>query len=341
MQQYDNDIAKAASDWIARLNSGSFSADDEIKLRIWLDASEKNRREYHQQITQWQEFGAFEAELFSNADALAPPKEPQDSTRKIVDMPVRDVWRRLSVAATGLVAASLFAGFLIFSSVDKPTLGAQQYVTHKGHQTEARLVDSTRILMNTDSNLTVEYKKASRHVALEKGEAFFDVASDPERPFIVETEWGNVRVLGTKFNVFSSEEGLRVDVLEGRVEIIPRSDLATPDREVFLTANQTVTVSSKPEAIAAIHSAQPEQIAPWRDGVLSFTDLPLSEVVKEINRYSNREIKISSQSLAQIPVSGSFNIGDVTAFLDGLEALLPLKAQRRGGEIVLEFQDAL
>jgi transmembrane sensor len=340
MQNFDENMPKAASDWIARLNSGSFSASDEVKLRIWLDESEENRREYHQQVMLWQELGSFENELFLESAKLALPEGVENPTRNIVDMPVRAVWRRLSIAATGLVAVSLFAGFLIFSNSDKPMLGTQHYVTNKGHQTEAQLVDNTRILMNTDSNLTVEYKKASRHVALEKGEVFFDVASDPERPFIVETEWGNVRVLGTKFNVFSSKDGLQVDVLEGLVEIIPRSDLAISEKEVFLTANQTMTVSSKPETVTAVHLAQPEQIAPWRGGVLSFSGQPLSEVIKEINRYSNREIRIASPSLVPVPVSGSFNIGDVTAFLDGLETLLPLKAKRRGGAIFLELQEA-
>lgn len=340
MNDINDEIAKEASRWIARLNSGVFSSDDEKRLRNWLDASEANRREYHAQIELWQEFGTFESDLrASNIDDCLEMDAADAGLRKsskLVDLPIGKAWRRLSVAASGLVAASLFAGFLIFSGEGPPVSGPQRYLTQKGHQTEALLADNTRILMNTDSNLVVEYQKAVRHVALEKGEAFFDVASDPDRPFIVETQWGDVRVLGTQFNVLSTSEGLRVDVLEGLVEIIPSEELAGAGTDVYLSANQSLKVTGQRVANSQLETGTVADVAPWRDGVLTFSHQRLEEVVAEVNRYSNREIIIAAAELKSLPVSGSFNIGDVSAFLEGLEAILPLRAIRRNGNILLE-----
>lgn len=341
MKQYDDDVAMQASQWIARLNSGQFSGEDEAALRLWLDESERHRQEYHAQIVLWQELGGFEAEFAAMADAPATVPESPDrpAASKLVDLPIGKAWRRLSVAASGLIAASLFAGFLIFSGSDVPVSGPQRYMTQKGHQTEALLADNTRILMNTDSNLVVEYKYEERHVALERGEAFFDVASDPERPFVVETEWGNVRVLGTQFNVMSSADGLRVDVLEGLVEIVPRADLLAVDTEVRLTANQSLVVANMEQDGAVIARETVAEIAPWRDGILTFSNQTLAEVIEEINRYTRRQIIIASPALEAMPVSGSFNIGDLAAFLEGLEAILPIEARRRDGAILLVQSD--
>ncbi len=340
MNTYNDDIAKEASRWIARLNSGAFSATDETSLRDWLDASEKNRLEYHAQVELWQDLAGFEGRLL---DAHEPEQNHRDANLhngealqgKLVDLPIGKAWRRLSAAATGLVAASLFAGFLLFSGQGEPASGPQRYLTQKGHQTEALLADNTRILMNTNSNLVVEYQKEIRHVALEKGEAFFDVATDPERPFIVETAWGNVRVLGTKFNVLSTDQGLRVDVLEGLVEVISEADIAGEPIDVFLTANQSITVSNEAEENVSFATEVVAEVAPWRDGVLTFSNQPLADVIVEINRYTSREINIVSPSLEDQLVSGSFNIGDVSAFLEGLEAILPLKVERQSGKIII------
>lgn len=344
MTQYDDDIAKEASKWVSRINSGDFNSEDESALRRWLDASEMNRQEYRAQVQLWQDLGAFESMLApaqaENAEGAGNVSQPGSETGKLVDLPIGKAWRRLSVAASGLVAATLFAGFLIFSGDGSSVSGPQRYMTQKGHQTEALLADNTRILMNTDSNLVVEYKNEQRHVALEHGEAFFDVASDPSRPFVVETAWGSVKVLGTQFNVFSSADGLRVDVLEGRVEIDPRDDLVENASDMLLTANESLTVESRPSEQAILARETIEDVAPWRDGTLTFINQPLSEVIDEINRYSRREIVIMSPELFSSPVSGSFNIGDVTAFLEGLEAIMPLQTLRREGSILIELVES-
>lgn len=339
MKPYDDDIAKEASSWIARLNSGTFNSNDEKGLRAWLDSSELNRREYQAQITLWQELGAYEAGLTSvslevGAGEDAAPQ--QTSSANVLELPIKRVWRRLSLAATGLVAATLFAGFLIFSGDNPSVSGPQRYLTQKGHQTEALLADKTRIMMNTDSNLVVEYKQEVRHVALQHGEVFFDVAADPDRPFIVETEWGDVRVLGTQFNVLATEDGLRVDVLEGLVEIVPNSEIARAEADVFLKANESLTVARSEDSRNVLEREIVREVAPWRDGVLTFYDQPLKDVIEEINRYSNRELRIVSHDLESIAVSGSFNIGDVSAFLEGLEAIMPVSIQRRDGAIILQ-----
>lgn len=340
MKPYDDDIAKEASRWIARLNSGAFSSDDETALRAWLDASEHNRQEYQAQITLWQEFGTLEAGLLSPesqaASAVVSSEGETRNTSNVLEMPIKRVWRRLSMAAAGLVAASLFTGFLIFSGDGPAVSGPQRYLTQKGHQTEALLADNTRILMNTDSNLVVEYKEELRHVALEHGEVFFDVAADPDRPFIVETVWGNVRVLGTQFNVLISDGGLRVDVLEGLVEIVPSAELVEHESDVFLAANESLSVGGNGAAGNVLEREMVQEVAPWRDGVLTFYDQPLQDVVRELNRYSNRELRIVSTELRDVAVSGSFNIGDVPAFLEGLEAIMPIKALRREGAILLQ-----
>jgi transmembrane sensor len=214
----------------------------------------------------------------------------------------------------GFLAACALVGGLML--VFFPT-----YSTHVGEQRLVVLRDGSRVRLNTDSKLLVRFGFQERHVILAKGEAFFEAAHDPSKPFVVEADGARVRAIGTKFDVRRSGNSVQVTLVEGRVQV---GRAATPN-EAVLMPNQQLTVT--PERVSAPSPVDAPQAASWTTGRLVFRGVPLSAAVQEINRYTTHKIVLDAPAeLASQPVSGSFDPGDPKAFVEAATTLFALKA---------------
>ncbi len=201
----------------------------------------------------------------------------------------------------------------------------QRYETDIGEQRSVLLRDGSVIMLNTSSQIEVKYGDRRRFIRLVRGEALFDVAHDPRRPFDVDTGKVVVRAVGTRFNVDRREHRTTVSVVEGKVQVTAedapralqsrvRDVVVTESPTEFLTQAQRLVVTDSgmghPEAIADI-----VPVTAWTQRQLVFENQPLGEVAAEFNRYNRRHILIQSPRLRTQSVTGVFQANDSASFL--------------------------
>lgn len=241
----------------------------------------------------------------------------------------------------GAVAASLL--ILIISSVLFFQNGSSStiYETAVGGHETVMLKDGSVITLNTDTRISVALIDRERRILLEYGEAYFDVAKDKARPFIVMVGDDTVRAVGTAFNIKRRTDVTNVTVTEGIVEVQrsrdKRSDLTI--RPVSLTVGEDLTIDQKGTRTNMLLAPQElERTVSWRGGMVHFNGKRLDSVVREIQYYVDKEIILSSELVSDIIVGGSFNTNNVASFLKGLELNFPIKVIERKNVIIISYK---
>lgn len=186
------------------------------------------------------------------------------------------------------------------------------YRTPVGGQQTFALEDGSKVTLSTDSEVRLTEWGARRALTVVRGEAFFEVAKNPQRPFVVAASGRSVTALGTAFDVRVDPGQWSVSLVEGKIRV------AEAGASVDLTPGRRLTqVGRQPWTIEAHDAAE---LATWREGRLVFDNRPLGSIVEEMNRYSTRKIRIADAALAAKPLSGRFKSGDVAGFVATLEA---------------------
>ena len=204
------------------------------------------------------------------------------------------------------------------------------YHTAVGGIVAVPLVDGSKILLNTNSELKVDLTESERSVRLEQGEAYFNVAHDPRRPFIVSVGERRIVAVGTAFSVWRNEDDVRIAVTEGKVrfEKSDRSNVLLPPGSVARTLHDEVTMQQRTVA-------EVDEALSWRTGFLTFHDTPLADAVAEFNRYSMRKIILEDPAIAALRLSGKFQFSQSDAFVRLLERSFPVQAAWSADRIVL------
>ena len=201
---------------------------------------------------------------------------------------------RMSIRRTLLIAATLtilvLSGWFIYRLADEKIIRVPQVITLKGQKTSIMLPDGSRVWLNGGSTLVIEdgfMSDTIRSVSL-KGEAFFEVKSGAERPFIVKTTDLAVRVLGTSFNVKSYTEDSRVEtsLVEGRLE------LQTGSGKVIQISPGNQAVYHAQSRTLEVRSVNAQQISEWRNGLLVLEEEPFGEVAKVLERWYGTSIRV-------------------------------------------------
>lgn len=236
-------------------------------------------------------------------------------------------WRAYGVAVSLLAAVVAFAGWGQ-GGLDRLR---GDTVTAVGETRQLRLEDGSVVTLNTNTALRVRYGPRGRRVRLDRGEAFFEVAHDPSRPFVVDSPAGGARVLGTAFDVRLAANRARVDVVRGAVGV----NDARSGGQAVVRAGQGVWLEGgpvRPEALEDVATA-----ASWRRGRLVFYRRPLSEVAAEIGRYQGGVVHVRGAALRDRPVSGVFDVARPDAAIDGLVETLHLRSARLGGLVTVIY----
>ncbi len=321
----------ASSEWVARVHSGLMTDDDQRALRAWLASSPKNNRDFMQAEAVWRMCGALASDREIEAE-LARLR------RKIQGRAMRARW---SAAARGRLGAGAAAVLSIAVATFwlAATSNIDWHDTAPGEQHVVSLPDGSSVAINTDSRVGFHYSANERHVALEKGEALFEVARDTKRPFTVRAANGYARAVGTRFNVLVQHDTVTVAVLEGRVDVVTQG--VAGEQRAGLDAGQSIAYGMSGRLMPADPTvASPQRIAAWREGKLRFDKWLLERAIREHNRYSSKPIRLSNAGHGQRLISGVFRIGDTAALVDALETLIDVKAVDEGDALVLVPADA-
>lgn len=293
-------VDEAAAQWVVRLSDGKPTAALREEFEAWLGEDPRHA-------------AAFEPlhELWNGAAAAGR----------------RWRGRRRSVAA-GAVLAVMVALLPLGLILQDPT-----YETRRGEREIVRLEDGTSVTLNTDSRLVVDYESGLRRVRLTRGEAYFDVAHNAARPFVVEVDRDRVRVLGTSFLVRRDGDAAQVALVSGSVLVIPGGAGALNTPPVTLEPGERVQWRSG--APIRIDRPRLDNFLAWRRGELVLDQTPVAEAVAEMNRYARTPMVLDDPGVGRARISGVFKTGDTDAFAHTLARLYGLRVERRPGKLLL------
>lgn len=329
---------EAAATWIVRVNEGPLGPEDQAEFDAWRAESTANAAAFAKAEAAWNLFDSVPDDPALDAlraSALAAGKEPR-----------RGLWAGIGVgiAASLLAAVALNTDYLPFSQkADAPQVAARsvpataatpeapdsgEFATARGERRTVRLADGSAITLNTDSAIRVGYVADRRLVRLLRGQALFEVAKDPHRPFVVQAGAKQVTALGTIFEVrLLDSDRMKVTLVEGKVVVDEGEDRPADDASVMVPA-----VLVPGEALLVSDGARPvkfkadiDQQLRWREGFVEFNDATLAEAVAEMNRYAGKQLVIGDPATGNLRVSGVFRTGSPERFAAIVGELLPVR----------------
>lgn len=313
--------SQAALQWFSRINEQPGQAEG-AAFKRWLLADPAHRTAYQQAQALWQKSAAPAARL---AD------EEHESLQRYLDAmarpPAYGRWRRtaaLAMAACLVLAVGVAGGW-------RPGNWWQDLRADYSSAGQVRLValaDQSQVTLDAGSAIAVDFAHGERRVRLLHGAAFFQVTHTGE-PFLVEAAGGEVRVLGTQFEVRDQGEGAQVTVRNGRVAVSPAQGAVARE----LTANQQVAYSAG--TVGDTLAVDSDNRLAWREGWLNYYQAPLAQVVEDLGRYYPGRILLLDGELGQRKVSGSFPVAEPLLALDSLGKVMGFSRQTVLGRLTL------
>lgn len=316
MDVTDDRLAEAAS-WRLRLSEADTVTLPEFES--WLELP-GNRAAWEQLSRSWDYFDqiAQSPEMMSARKAALADAEAARSRARA----------RRTVRLVGSIAALLLVALLGGGSywwLNRP----DDYRTAIGERRVVTLSDGSKLSLDADSEVTVRYAPHSRALQLLKGQARFDVAHDRSRPFSVVAGNQEVIATGTAFNIDMAGPKVLVTLIEGHVLVL-RADggnsLPTGPGPGVIELHAGQQLAAGAATAPQVLPANIQKVTSWTVGQLVFDDEPLSSVVERINRYDRTRIVIADPAVGAMKISGVFNAGDVTGFVQIVTHYLPVKA---------------
>lgn len=205
----------------------------------------------------------------------------------------------------------------------------------RGTQFDMVLEDGTRVWLNAGSRLRfpIAFAGKERRVHLE-GEAYFDVKEDKQKPFIVETAWQNVRVLGTEFNVYAykGDAAEFTTLVEGSVSVSAGVD----SEAVVIAPGQQAAVFAETSRIA-VRGVDTSEIAGWRDGLFVFDGNTFDEVFRKLSRWYGFEYSFEDESMARLTFRGNLNRPEtVVPIFEIMEAMARIRIDVKGDMVTIK-----
>jgi transmembrane sensor len=240
-------------------------------------------------------------------------------------------WRaaRWAAACVVLIAAALSAARLGLQD----RTAEQRYATTHGERSHLPLPDGTVVDLDAESEISVRYDAAARHISVLRGQAFFEIASDHARPFSVQAGDLQIRDVGTAFNVNRETDGITIAVEHGRVEVYAGSAVAhsvTDKPQASVGAGYQAHFDAAGNAV--VSKASWDQLAAWRHDEIAFDDRRLVDVANDFNRYNDTQFVVPDPSIAALRISGTFGVHDTAAFVAFLGMIPGVKTHATGGD---------
>jgi len=329
------EIAAEAAVWVASLHGPNRNRAMEDEFRAWQKRSAAHREAFEKTTDVWQDLPRIKlADVYAAVDA---ERSAREASR------LRAAKWRWATAAGAVAVVGVAVFFHQWQQQDI-------YVTAIGEQRQVMLDDGTRMLLNTETRLRVDYGAKQRTIEVAGGEALFEVAKDASRPFVVRVAGSEVVAVGTSFSVRFSDgpkkaDELTVTLIEGRVNVRPKDGTGgslAPAVAVALKPGDRLTLdyaanSSAPVIESKLDRPNIERAMAWKRSEAVFQVTPLADAVQEINRYSRTQVALSQDVQQEnFDVSGVFRTGDSAAFANAVAALHGLKVREVSGRLELE-----
>jgi transmembrane sensor len=318
---------------------------DQAQFAAWLGQRSAHRIAYLRLDAAWNHAARMKALGARVPSGVIPPRRSWGDTRfprglRGDSVQARDEEpiatsreKRRWVSARLFVAAAAACVLVVLVGADVHTAGfvpgGDRYITPVGGIDNVRLADGSRVTLNTDTSIRVILTAQERRVQLERGEAFFEVAKDKARPFIVYVGHKRVMAVGTQFAVRRNDSDIQVVVTEGRVS------LAETRSPIYLQAGDIARTSKSEVLVRTNATSEAEKLLSWRRKYVVFDNTALADAVAEFNRYNTRKILIGDPAIAAIRIGGNFRATNTDGFIWLLQSGFPISVEQRDDTVVL------
>ncbi|MDP1771690.1 MAG: FecR family protein [Methylobacter sp.] len=308
-------VSDQATAWFARLHADNVTAGEQEQFKTWYGENPQHAKAYDKMLLLWDQLEAPGKRVHARLEAEQPPlpgKQPY----------IRRLMATFALALVVLLSYQLPVHYQNWKS---------DYYTAPGKQLTVVLNDGSRLTLNTDTALAVELSDKQRNIELLRGEAYFQVSPDKNRPFIVSNGVAKARAVGTAFSVKKTDDDMQVIVSEGTVEV----SAGKVDAPALVHINQQVDYQQG--HVGPVMSSDILETLAWQRGQLIFKRQPLSRVIQEVNRYRSGQIMLINPKLKERVVSGVFDTADPNAVVDGIKTTLKVSSVRLSNQLVLLY----
>jgi transmembrane sensor len=293
--------------------TGQLSPEEEFELNNWFEASANNRVEYEVYSKLWSDSLDSKSTMEVNVEgAFKRFKNLPEVKSQMLPAKEKGTHGLKVALSKWSIAAGLFVVvFLAYYLINLVGNNQNHFLKYSSTDAPLNLKDGSVVNLNLGAEISYpeSFKAKVRKIKL-TGEAFFDIAKDPQKPFIIETAGGEIKVLGTSFNIrdLSAEKTMEVFVLSGTVQFTYQEGamaktLNAGDKMVFNKSNHEISIS-RPSGQNDIS---------WHSRKLEFIDVPLSKVVVDLARYFHAEITLSSPCLGLLRYTSPLDLGSVSS----------------------------
>ncbi len=324
------DIQELACLWISRLDRG-LNDQEKVALDEWLSESNAHRQALLDSASLWDDMS-----VLNELSGLFPQPQSRHAAKS---KSRQALW---GIAATFLVltvALSAIVQRAWFESAPQIAAISEKVQTGVGEQKNVILADGSKLHLNTNSIVTVDFSANERNIVLLKGEAHFEVAHDKLRPFSVTAGNNTVTAVGTAFNMqYVDDNAFELVVTEGKVLVKDRFRATSNDslfgkkpiteEGLLMFAGEKATVQGKVEERENLSQNDIDDDLAWQQGMIVFKGEPLEDVLAEIGRYTSVRFNISDDALKKRRVAGYFKVGDIDGLLSALKSSFNIDHQR-------------
>lgn len=312
-------IRREAIAWLSRLNDREATAEDRLAFESWRSQSAAHERTFDKIARVWGD---------QTLDAAARYVARTECSGKNFFFSVKtQTWRQVFTAAACLVLVVFGARYF-----DLATRLQADYHTAVGEQRTIQLSDRSVVTLNTNTAIATDFDVNGRHIRILKGEAFFQVRHDPERPFLVHGGETATRAIGTAFVVRHQPDHDRITVIEGVVEVttFEEDQVSEP-----VTAGRMVeTRKGRLQPVQKVDSAKSSA---WLQGLLIVEDVPLAHVIDEVGRYHPGTILLWNKSIGNMRATGTYKLENPSKILYHLSKTFPLQSVTIADRLVILF----
>jgi transmembrane sensor len=316
MRENADTIDAAAAEWVVRIDRRLTECEQAV-LEEWLAADSRRTGALARAQAGWVSMDR--AQVYRAAGELRESR-------------IARQWRRaIPWASTAAVLLAVATALWAWQGYSR-----SHFATARGEVRQLNLADGSRVTLDTLSRVSVRFGSATRLVSLEAGEALFEVAKDPGRPFVVQAGNVRVRAVGTAF-VVDRRSNASVDVIVTHGTVDVWREASSPEPAVRVAAHKRlVTRPVQPAQLAELTAAELSGAVAWENGVIDLNGRTLGEAAAEFNRYNARSIVIRDPALASQTVVGQFQATDPVSFVTAAAAMLDAHARTDGERLILE-----
>lgn len=337
-----SDLDTEALAWFARLDRER-GAEQNAEFQAWLAGHPSRQAAFARWQADWQRLDQLPAAGVAQLRRQLAAEQAQ-ADRKPTPAPTgRRAWLQgwsalVPQAAVAAVVVLMAGGgsYLAWDHWQQQPVFVQNFSTERGQQLDVQLPDGSRLRLDTATRLEVALYRQRREVRLPEGQAVFQVQGDATRPFDVLAGAVKVTVVGTRFSMrhtasVPGDNGVRVAVEEGRVRVAAAGGAVNPPGQtgaatVVLTAGQQVSADAAGR-MAPVGPVATAGVAPWRDGRITFDDVPLAQALAEFERYGQTGLVVRDAAVGALRMTGTFDPRRLDNFRQALPKVLPVRLQ--------------